>query len=82
MIDKSFILEVSSPGADRELKKDEDFERFKGMTVEVIKKNGQRFLGKLMGKVENEVFIMPKGEKKIHSIKFEDILKIKLYPEI
>jgi ribosome maturation factor RimP len=82
MIDKSFILEVSSPGADRELKKDEDFERFKGMTVEVIKKNGQRFLGKLMGKVENEVFVMPKSEKKIHSIKFEDILKIKLYPEI
>ncbi len=82
MIDKSFILEVSSPGADRELKKDEDFERFKGMTVEVIKKNGQKFLGKLMGKVENEVFIMPKRDKKIHSIKFEDILKIKLYPEI
>ncbi len=82
MIDKSFILEVSSPGADRELKKDEDFERFKGMTVEVIKKNGQKFLGKLMGKVENEVFIMPKSDKKIHSIKFEDILKIKLHPEI
>jgi len=82
MIDKSFILEVSSPGADRELRKDEDFERFKGMTVEVIKKNGQKFLGKLMGKVENEVFIMPKSDKKIHSIKFEDILKIKLHPEI
>jgi Uncharacterized protein conserved in bacteria len=82
MIDKSFILEVSSPGADRELKKDEDFERFKGMTVEVIKKNGRKFLGKLMGKVENEVFIMPKSDKKIHSIKFEDILKIKLHPEI
>jgi ribosome maturation factor RimP len=82
MIDRSFILEVSSPGADRELRTDEDFERFKGMTVEVVKRNGGRFIGKLMGKVGDEIFIMIKGKNKISSFKTDEIQKVKLYPDI
>jgi ribosome maturation factor RimP len=82
MIDRSFILEVSSPGADRELRTDEDFERFKGMTVEILKKNGGRFIGKLMGKVGDEIFIMIKGKNKISSFKTDEIQKVKLYPDI
>jgi ribosome maturation factor RimP len=82
MIDRSFILEVSSPGADRELRRDEDFERFKGMTVEILKKNGGRFIGKLMGKVGDEIFIMIKGKNKISSFKTDEIQKVKLYPDI
>jgi ribosome maturation factor RimP len=82
MIDRSFILEVSSPGADRELRRDEDFERFKGMTVEVVKRNGGKFIGKLMGKVGDEVFIMIKGKNKISSFKTDEIQKVKLYPDI
>ena len=34
-IKQSYILEVSSPGLERPLKKDSDFERFKGEQVEV-----------------------------------------------
>jgi ribosome maturation factor RimP len=82
MIDRSFILEVSSPGADRELRRDEDFERFKGMTVEVVKRNGGKFIGKLMGKVGDEIFIMIKGKNKISSFKTDEIQKVKLYPDI
>jgi ribosome maturation factor RimP len=82
MIDRSFILEVSSPGADRELRRDEDFERFKGMTVEVVKRNGGKFIGKLMGKVGDEIFIMIKGKNKIRSFKTDEIQKVKLYPDI
>jgi ribosome maturation factor RimP len=82
MIDRSFILEVSSPGADRELRRDEDFERFKGMTVEVVKRNGGRFIGKLMGKVGDEIFIIIKGKNKISSFKTDEIQKVKLYPDI
>jgi ribosome maturation factor RimP len=82
MIDRSFILEVSSPGADRELRRDEDFERFKGMTVEVVKRNGGRFIGKLMGKVGDEIFIMIRGKNKISSFKTDEIQKVKLYPDI
>jgi ribosome maturation factor RimP len=82
MIDRSFILEVSSPGADRELREDKDFERFKGMTVEILKKNGGRFIGKLMGKVGDEIFIMIKGKNKISSFKTDEIQKVKLYSDL
>ena len=82
MIDRSFVLEVSSPGADRELRRDEDFERFKGMTVEVVKRNGGKFIGKLMGKVGDEIFIIIKGKNKISSFKTDEIQKVKLYPDI
>jgi ribosome maturation factor RimP len=82
MIDRSFVLEVSSPGADRELRGDEDFERFKGMTVEVVKRNGGKFIGKLMGKVGDEIFIMIKGDNKISSFKTDEIQKVKLYPDL
>jgi len=82
MIDRSFILEVSSPGADRELRRNEDFERFKGMTVEVVKRNGGKFIGKLMGKVGDEIFIMVKGDNKISSFKIDEIQKVKLYPDL
>jgi ribosome maturation factor RimP len=82
MIDRSFILEVSSPGADRELREDKDFERFKGMTVEILKRNGGKFIGKLMGKVGDEIFIMIKGKNKISSFKTDEIQKVKLYPDI
>ncbi|MFP4042902.1 MAG: ribosome maturation factor RimP [Bacteroidales bacterium] len=50
-IDKSYILEVSSPGLERPLKTEEDFERFKGelIAVKTFKKiNGQKeFIGNL-----------------------------------
>jgi ribosome maturation factor RimP len=82
MIDRSFVLEVSSPGADRELRGDEDFERFKGMTVEVVKRNGGKFIGKLMGKVGDEIFILVKGDNKISSFKIDEIQKVKLYPDL
>ena len=35
LIDKAYMLEVTSPGIDRELKKDEDFIRFKGKLIDV-----------------------------------------------
>lgn len=48
-IDKSYILEVSSPGLERPLKSEEDFERFQGELIEVktFKKiNGEKkFVG-------------------------------------
>ena len=48
-IDKSYILEVSSPGLERPLKTKEDFERFQGelIAVKTIKKiDGQKeFIG-------------------------------------
>jgi ribosome maturation factor RimP len=52
-IEQSYVLEISSPGLDRVIKKDKDFERFTGKAVKVkikIAENGQRkFSGILKG---------------------------------
>lgn len=93
MIPHRFIIEVSSPGADRELKKDSDFERFKGMYVEVFTRQGQRIVGKLIGKVEDKIYIMLQGEKgkegkirkeesRIIDFQIHNISKVKLYPMV
>ena len=60
-IDKSYNLEVSSPGLDRELIKDSDFIRFEGSLVEVRtygQINGSKeFEGILKGRSSGEVTI-------------------------
>jgi len=65
-IKQSYILEVSSPG-ERPLKKERDFERYKGQIVEVKLYqpiNGRKlFEGELLGLEENSVLIRnEKGE--------------------
>jgi ribosome maturation factor RimP len=58
-IDKSYVLEISSPGLDRVIKKDKDFERFAGKPVKLrvkIAENGQRrFSGILQGLKDGKV---------------------------
>ncbi len=60
-IDQSYFLEVSSPGLDRPLKKDSDFEKFKGELVEVkVYKpiDGRKvFEGELIGLIDNKIII-------------------------
>ncbi|MDD3840514.1 MAG: ribosome maturation factor RimP [Clostridia bacterium] len=61
LIKQSYVLEVSSPGIDRPLKKDQDFERFKGETVDIKlyeSKNGKKlFKGQLEGLFEGIIKI-------------------------
>ncbi|WP_010252244.1 ribosome maturation factor RimP [Acetivibrio cellulolyticus] len=60
-IEQSYFLEVSSPGLDRPLKKESDFERFKGELVEVkVFKpiDGRKiFEGNLLGLIDNKIII-------------------------
>lgn len=60
-ISQSYFLEVSSPGLERPLKKDKDFERFKGETVEVklfSPIDGKKvFEGELLGLIDNKISI-------------------------
>ncbi len=56
-----YIFEVSSPGIDRPLKSDRDFERYKGTDVEVhlyapIDKR-KLFIGKLVGRKDGKITI-------------------------
>ncbi|MGI6778166.1 MAG: ribosome maturation factor RimP [Acetivibrionales bacterium] len=60
-IKQSYFLEVSSPGLDRPLKKESDFEKFKGETVEVKLykplEGKKLFDGKLVGLIDGRVVI-------------------------
>ena len=60
-IKQSYILEVSSPGLERPLKKDSDFERFKGEEVKVRlfqPLNGKKiYEGVLLGLIEDKISI-------------------------
>ena len=79
-IDRSYNLEVSSPGLDRELIKDTDFVRFAGREVEV-KTYGQidgskNFEGTLVGK-DGDTVIIETGKKRLE-IPADKISKINL----
>lgn len=58
-IEENYFLEVSSPGLDRPLKKDSDFERFKGENVEIklyeAINNQKTFEGELVGLYDNKI---------------------------
>ncbi len=62
------FLEVSSPGIDRPLKKDRDFERAMGMEVEIRLFKAidgcKEFTGELTGYDKDEVVLMIAGEEK------------------
>ena len=71
-IPQRYFLEVSSPGLERPLKKDSDFEKFKGELVEVrlFKAiNGKKiYIGELIGLIDNKIVItLDSGE----TIEFE-----------
>ena len=79
-IDRSYNLEVSSPGLDRELIKEEDYIRFAGRRVEIKtyeQIDGSKFFeGVLMGKDDGIVTI--KTDKSEQQIPFDKISKINL----
>lgn len=67
-IEQSYVLEISSPGLDRVIKKDKDFDRFAGKPVKVrikIAENGQRrFAGVLKGLHGDKVAVQVGAETK------------------
>jgi ribosome maturation factor RimP len=66
-IDRSYVLEVSSPGLDRVIKKEKDFQRFAGKAVKVRLKapeQGQRnFHGVLVGFSDGKVLVDSGGKR-------------------
>ena len=60
-IEQSYVLEISSPGLDRVIRKDKDFERFAGKAVKVRLKipdgGSRRFSGILKGLEEGTVAV-------------------------
>jgi ribosome maturation factor RimP len=82
LIDKAFVLEVSSPGIDRPLVVKSDYARFKEQKVKIKTKTAidgkKRFSGILMG-IENEIVNIKISDKKgMVQIPYETIAKANL----
>lgn len=73
------FLEISSPGIDRPLKKDRDFERALGMEVELRlfkAVDGQKeFTGELIGYDKDNVTLLIAGEEKAFARKAASLIK-------
>lgn len=66
-IDKAYILEVSSPGIDRVLKKDSEYVKYKGRIVDIklykpIDKV-KEFQGELVGLIDDKIVIIEKDKE-------------------
>ncbi len=79
LIDEQYTFEVSSPGLDRPLKTDRDFERYAGEDVEVslyAQQDGKKkYAGKLIGKNGDTVTIESDGTAKEFNMK--DVARVK-----
>jgi ribosome maturation factor RimP len=84
-IDRAYHLEVSSPGLDRPLTRDEDFVRFAGQTASVTTREDlegrHNFRGRLVGLTAGMVVLDLADEQRV-SIPRGLILKARLQPEI
>ena len=82
-IPHSYFLEVSSPGLDRILKKDSDFERYKGSKVDVSlykpKDGRKKFTGELIERTEDQLLIQDRNE--ILSFPRSDVAMVRLSVE-
>ncbi|MTI57342.1 ribosome maturation factor RimP [Geosporobacter ferrireducens] len=80
-IEESYYLEVSSPGLDRELKKDKDYEKFKGRMIQISlyePLDGKKMIeGELLG-LEGNAVVIKVDERHNLEIPREKIGKVKL----
>lgn len=80
-VEENYFLEVSSPGIERSLKKDADFEKYKGRLVEARlyhTLNGEKIIkGKLIGLKDN-VILIDREEKGNVEIARDKVALIKL----
>jgi len=85
IIPTSYQLEVSSPGLDRPLKKEEDFIKYSGRRVRIKTRDqvsGRRnFKGALLGCAEGEVKVQVNGNE-VFAIPLSAILKANLEVEL
>lgn len=76
-IQGSYILEVSSPGLDRELKKDRELNWAVGKHVAVLKKSGAQVKGTLV-EVSREALTLDTEESGRQHIARSDVSKVRL----
>ncbi|MDO4519836.1 MAG: ribosome maturation factor RimP [Eubacteriales bacterium] len=82
-IEESYIMEISSPGLDRPLKKEKDFARSVGKDVEIrtyrpIEKQ-KEFYGTLVAYDNDSVTIEDEGETKVFEKKDIALIRLAIY---
>lgn len=81
-IEQNYFLEVSSPGMDRPLIKDSDYEKYKGRIVDVMLYKGvdgsKQFTGELLGLENNTVMIKDDLSGQERAFSMESVAKVKL----
>ena len=81
-IEGSYVLEVSSAGADRVLKKEEHFQQFVGTEVEVRlyrpREGKKEFVGDLVSCEDGNVTLNMAGEQVLFEKK--EVAQVRLYP--
>jgi ribosome maturation factor RimP len=83
-IDHHFILEVSSPGLDRPLRRERDYRRFAGRLAKIVVAeavdNQKHFAGRLLGLAENvqEAVVIETAPGKRHVIPLSLITRARL----
>jgi ribosome maturation factor RimP len=84
LVPSSYLLEVSSPGIERPLKKAADFQRFAGKRVQVVAfapVHGQkRLVGELLGLVEDEIKLRLESGEEV-GIPFTAVARARLAPK-
>lgn len=84
-IDHAYVLEVSSPGLTRPLKKARDFERYRGRMVRIITRTlvegRNEFRGEIVDMAGEEVEVRAEGSV-IHRIPLHEIKKANLEFEL
>ena len=80
-IEQAYILEVSSPGIDRPLKKDADFVKYQGEIIDVklykAQDGSKQYQGKLLG-LENGVLSIEEENGTIVKFEQKDIASVRL----
>ena len=81
-IEGSFVLEVSSPGLDRPLRRPHDYERFAGSTVQLTTtatEGRKKYTGTLVGLVDEKVRVECDGVA--YDIPLDEVKKCAIKPE-
>jgi ribosome maturation factor RimP len=81
LIPGPYVLEVSSPGLDRPLKKKEDFKRFRGHWVKLTFADPQQKTRSIDGKIlscDDNILILENKKEEKQDIPYSSIIKAKL----
>jgi len=85
IIKQRYSLEVSSPGINRPLKKESDYQRFLGERVDVTMYaplNGRRHFKGTLQSVNAGVVVVEEAPQQVFALPLADVAKAKLDPEI